>query len=206
MLRFLFSYAHLRLALDALILFVVGLFIAWPVVRYRLTVLARPAEAVLRLVLRAIGPSPPVVRLAGVIWLYNSTVIFIYMTTGWHPILPKIACIWVGMNIGVLMGMVQRQEDIIASLRPSPGQWRPGRRLALLCGALVSLVELPAFWLAIAMGISMGHAVQAGDAGYGAALAARAGAYGTVLVPALLVSALAEAVAIRGVAPEASRG
>ncbi|MFO7958282.1 MAG: stage II sporulation protein M [Candidatus Brocadiia bacterium] len=195
---------HFRLAVHALLLFLVGMFIAWPVIRYKLRFIVRPAEAVLRFVTHLMGQSPGIPRMAAVIFGYNATAIFIYMASGFHPLLPKVFGVWTGLNIAVLMGMVQREGEIMDVFRRTPGQWTPPPRLTGLCGLLVLLLELPCFWFSIAMGISLGHAVQGGQ-GYLPALAMRAQAYVSVIAPVLLVSAVSEAVAIRGSSPPAAQ-
>ena len=88
------------------------------------------------------------------------------------------------------------QEEFARFARRAAGQWRPPAGLSMACGVLVLLLELPCFWYCIAMGISMGWAVQGGTP-YQTALASRAPAYASVIVPLLLVSALAESVTIR---------
>ncbi len=194
---------HWRPALDALLLFVVGLFVSWPVVRYRLRALTWPPRAVFRFILRLMGRSPGIPRVGGVIFAYNATAIFIYMAAGFHPLVPKILGIWVGMNVGIVTLTMRQEGEAVEAFRPEPDQWRPPAVLSVPCGLVVLLLELPCFWFAIAMGISMGHRVQAGDASYFSALAMRAKVYLSLLVPALLVSGMAEAVAVRGSAAAA---
>jgi len=194
---------HLRLALDAALLFAVGLFVSWPVVHYRLKAIARLPLAVFRLVLGLIGRSPGIPRMAGAIWGFNSVAIFVYMASGCHPLLPKLFGIWVGMNIGIIMGMAPHAEDLLQAGMAAPGQWVPPPLLSTVSGALVLVLELPCFWFAIAMGIRMGQAVQSGQP-YLSALAPRATAYVCVIVPVLAFSAVCEAVAIRGSAGRGS--
>lgn len=195
MLRFLLQ-EHARLSLHAAILFAVGLYAAYPVVRFRMGVVAWPALALFRAVLRLLGPSPSLALAAGVIFSFNSVVIFLYMASGFHPLAPKLFAVWTGLNIGAIMGAVHRGEVPAGPLLIAPGQWRPPSWLGGVCGLMVLLLELPCFWLAIAMGMSLGHAVQA-DVPYLVALAPRALAYCGVVVSVLFVSAVAEAVAIR---------
>jgi len=196
MLTFLFR-AHARLILHAAILFAVGLFVAAPVVRYGVTAVAWPALAVLRALFRVLGPAPGIARTAAVIFGFNSSAIFLYMASGFHPIAPKLFAVWTGMNIGIIVGMARQGAVDVPCCEPRPDQWRPSLGQAAACGALVLVLELTCFWTAIAMGMSMGKRVLAGER-YLAALAPRARAYFSVLVPLLFVSALAESVALRG--------
>jgi hypothetical protein len=195
MLRFVFT-EHQKLALYAAFLFVVGLFLSWPVVHYRLRLFARLPLTVFRLVLRAVGPAPGVARLAGCIFVFNVTVIFADMALGFHPLVPKLLCIWTGMNVGILACMGDA-AGLAFPRGSAEGQWRPPPALAAASAFLVLLLELPCFWLAIAMGVSLGHAVARGS-DYLPALALRTQAYCTVIAPLLACSALAEAIAIRG--------
>jgi hypothetical protein len=190
---------HLRLALHAGLLFAVGIFVSWPIVHYRLRAVAWPAVQAFRLILRLVGPSPSIARTAAAIFLFNTIAIFVYMASGFHPLLPKVFGIWTGLNIGVIVSLA-REGDFIQRSRPTPEQWRPPPRLVAVCGTMVLALELPCFWYSIAMGMSMGHAVQAGVQPYAAALETRAAAYVGVIVPLLLCSAVAEAIAIRGTA------
>ena len=188
---------HMQLAIHAALLFAVGAFAAWPIVHYRLWALAWPALAVFRLVLRLLGRSPSLARTTAVIFGFNGVAIFLYMAAGFHPLLPKLFAIWTGINVCVVAAMAG-EEGLMESSRPAPGQWVPPPRLGALCGLVVLLLELPCFWYALAMGMSMGHAVQSGEASYADALAARAGAYAAVILPMLLLSAVAESVTVRG--------
>ena len=196
MLEFVFRN-HLRLAVHAALLFAVGLFISWPIVHYRLRALARLPLAIFRFVLRLIGPRPSIARIAGVIFCFNSVAIFIDMASGFHPLLPKLLGIWTGANVGMVAGLA-RQEGLAEPCEVGAGQWVPPARLVALCGLLTLVLELPSFWFALAMGMSLGHEVQSGSAPYLSALAVRAGAYAAIVMPLLLLSALAEAVAVRG--------
>jgi hypothetical protein len=198
-LYFIFT-VHQKLALYAAFLFVVGLFLSWPVVHYRMRAAARLPLAVFGFVLRAVGPAPSIARLAGVIFGFNVVVIFSDMALGVHPVVPRLLCMWTGMNVGIIVGLGD-EAGLTFPRAAAPGRWRPSRALASLCALVVVLLELPCFWLSIAMGMSLGYAVQSGASDYAGALALRAQAYATVIAPLLACSALAEAVAIRGPAP-----
>jgi len=197
MLTFVFQ-AHASQAAQAALLFAVGVFLSWPVVRLRLRGVAVLPLALLRMVVRLIGPEPSVVRMAAVIWVFNSVVIFIDLASGFHQLLPALLCLWTGLNIGVVIGMAPREMAMLAANCPRPGRWKPPPGAARLCILLVLLLELPCLFYSVAMGISMGTLVQSGTLHYLPALAVRARAYAAVIVPILLVSAVAEALAIRG--------
>ncbi|MFW6188796.1 MAG: hypothetical protein ACOC7T_00045 [Planctomycetota bacterium] len=197
---------HFRLAVLALLLFALGLFLAWPVVKFGVRRLMEIPLAVFRMVLALMGPAPSIFRMATVIWSFNSCVMFIYMATGWHPLFPKIIAVLTGLNVGIVMMAGRSELGLIGPGEPEPGQWVPPRRLTGICGLLVLLLELPCFWFALAMGMSMGADVTTGAADYSEALVLRAQGYLAVIVPILLLSAFCEAVAIRGAAARAHGG
>jgi hypothetical protein len=199
MLEFVFR-DHLRLALDAALLFAVGLFASYPVVRYNLRGVAAPAVALFRLVVRLIGTAPTPARTAAVIWACNSLIMFVDMASGFHPLLPKVLCLWTGLNVGIMAGMAPQEADLLRAGPPGAGQWAPGPALTRLCALLVLVLELPCLFYAVAMGMNMGLLVQSGTVRYLPALSVRGRAYAGLIVPILLVSAVAETLAIRGAA------
>lgn len=191
---------HFRLALHAGLLFAVGLFVAWPVVRYQLTGVAWLPWRIFGLVVRLMGPRPSLLRMAGVIFLFNSIVMFVQMASGFHSFVPKVFGIWTGMNVGIMMGFAGDADGMIRRVARRRRGWNPPPAVTLICSLLVMLLELPCYFYALAMGMRLGHTVQGGQAGYVAALEPRAIAYAAFLVPALFVSAVAESVSIRGAA------
>jgi len=201
---------HFRLALHAGLLFGVGLFVAWPVVRYRLTGVAWLPRRIFGLIVSLMGSRPTLSRMALVIFLFNSTVMFLQMAVGFHSFVPKVLCIWTGMNVGVMMGFAGESAGMIREAARRREGFIPPPSLTLLCSLLVMLLELPCYFYALAMGMKLGHVVQGGRAAYLAALEPRALAYVLFLAPALLVSAVAESVSIRGAAtggvPPGQRG
>ena len=190
-------WAHRQLFLDAALLFAAGLFAAAPVVRFRLRAVAVPALKVFGGVMRLLGQTPGLVRMTAVIFLFNGLVMFVYMASGIHPMLPKVFAVWTGMNIGVILGFTHGGLEPAPRIGRRPDQWLPPEWLHSVCGLAVLLIELPCFWLAIALGLSMGGKVQA-DGRYLDALAPRVTTYATVILPLLLLSAVSEAMAIRG--------
>jgi hypothetical protein len=196
-------HTEARLVYHAGLLFAVGIFAGAAVVKLRLDAVARPALAAFRVILRVLGHSPSLARMTAVIWLFNSTAIFLYMASGsLHRLLPMVFSIWTGMNIAAVVGLarVGRAQEMQMARRPD--QWRPPGPLGALCGLAVLVLELGSFFIAIAMGISTGAAVAGGTARL-AALAPRAAAYTTILVPVLLLSAFCESISIRTGSPGA---
>jgi len=199
---------HWRLALGAAALFASGLLASVPVGLCRIRAVEWLPLKALRLVLKLMGPRPALWRMAALIWAFNSAAIFLYMASGFHPAPPMIFAAWTGLNVGLVLAASRRRDEGSAWELGRPlGGWVPPAWLALACGALVVVLELPCFWYAIAMGISMGRGVMNG-LGYLDLLAPRALAYAAFIVPSLLVSAAAEAVAVRAglTAEDASPG
>ncbi len=201
---------HFHSAIDSALLLVAGLFVSVPVVKYRLGFVQWLPLGLMHLVARMMGRSNDLLRTSLIIWLFNSSVMFLYMAAGFHPLLPKVFGIWTGLNIGVVVAHSHREtRDGGQSLRlPGAGAdaWRPSRPLVAVCGAAVLVLELPCFFYAIALGMRMGAEVAWGGVAYTDAFPRRALAYGAIIVPVLLISAIAESVAIRGGVPEESEG
>jgi len=191
---------HLRPAAYAAALFGSGIALSVPVVRLRLRAIQWLPVRLLELVAGLIGPQPAVARMALAIWLFNSAVMFLCVAGGFHAAVPVVLCIWTGLNVAVASAHAARDGATPweALARAAPDRWTPPGWLALAGGATVLMLELPCFWLSVAMGVTLGLDVQQGGAAYLTALAPRAGLYAGLIVPALLVSALAESVAIRG--------
>jgi uncharacterized membrane protein YdcZ (DUF606 family) len=122
----------------------------------------------------------------------------LYMASGVHPGIPAAISILTGYNIAVILLVAAEAEDLDGlAVSPSSG-WQPGRWVAGLCGLAVILLELPCFWYSIAMGIRLGQEIVAGQTSYVEGIAARLHAYVLLILPMLLVSAVCEAIAIRG--------
>ena len=201
MLQFVFV-DHFRPAVYAALLFALGLFLSWPVVEYRMTFLCRWPMALFRFVMRLMGPAPGITRVIVIICGFNSAVMFACMASGIHPALPKALAVWTGMNVGIIMGLARRGEEMPGPRALAPGEWRAPPALALACGLATLMLELPCFWYAIAMGISLGDQVQHEGTLYLAALLPRVQAFARVIAPLLLASAIAEAIAMRAPLPD----
>jgi hypothetical protein len=193
---------HFRLALHSALLFAVGLFVAWPVVRYRLTGVAWLPRRIFRFVVGCIGPHPSLFRIAGVIFLFNATIMLLQMVSGFHSFVPKVLGIWTGMNVAIMTAFSGEAGELVRRAAGKREGWIPPRLLTLACSLMVMALELPCYFYALAMGIRLGHLVQGGDAAYLEALWPRLIGYGVVVAPGLLLSAAAEAVSIRGAAAD----
>ena len=197
----LFSFVfvqHFGLACGAALLFLVGVLLAFPVVKHDSTRLTWLPLILFRLVRRMLGTRPGMTRLWSLIFGFNGTVMLLYMASGVHPGIPAAISILTGYNIAVILLVAAEAEDLDGLAFSTASGWKPGKWVAGICGLAVLLLELPCFWYAIAMGVGMGRAVAEGRAGYTQALATRADAYIHLILPVLLVSAVCEVIAIRG--------
>jgi len=185
---------HFGAALWALAVFAAGFLLAFLVVRLDVrSLLAFPAW-LMRLAKRHMRPETSPVLMCAFIFLFNSAAIFCYMLSGGLLFLPFVFALLTGLHIGVIMLKdVQEPRGDLAMRTPPPRAW-----LGFL-GIFVVAVELSAFWLSIGMGMELGRAMGAkfAWATFIAAAEPRVLAYTLVVVPALLVSAIAETAAIK---------
>jgi hypothetical protein len=193
---------HLWLGAVAAFLFVAGLGTSVSVVRNNVGWLMALPLWLFRRVLRVIGPHFPPVRTFLVIFCFNSVAIFLYMASGVLIVLPAAVAFLTGINIGVaVLKAGEMAPEMAESPVSEPAEEKQQGLWVGLCSGAVLLLELPSFWISVAMGIGLGRALsekaftitQMGDL-----LLPRAVAYVQIIVPALFVSALAETAAIRG--------
>jgi len=189
---------HFGLACGAALLFLVGVVLAFPAVKRGSTFLMWLPVVLFRMVGRMLGAEPSITRLWSVIFGFNGTVMLLYMASGVHPAIPAAISLVTGYNIAAILLLARENRDF-GDLAVSPGaRWVPARWVAGLCGLAVLILELPCFWYAIAMGIRLGQEIAAGQTSYMQGITPRIHAYLMVILPALLVSAVCEAFAIRG--------
>ncbi len=187
---------HFDLALGAALLFLAGALLAFPAVRKGPALLTRPPLVLFRMVRRMVGTHPGMNRLWLLIFGFNGTVMFLYMASGVRPGIPAAISFLTGYNLAVILLVAGGMEE--AGDFSPVSRWKPAKWVAGLCGLAVILLELPCFWYSIAMGIRLGQEVAEGRTGYLEGMAARMDAYGQIILPVLLVSAVCEAIAIRG--------
>jgi len=191
---------HFGLACGAALLFLAGVLLAFPAVKRGSTFLTGLPVVLFRMVGRMLGAEPSITRLWSVIFGFNGTVMLLYMASGVHPAVPAAISLVTGYNIAAILLLAGENRDF-ADLAVSPGaRWVPVRWVAGLCGLAVLILELPCFWYAIAMGIRLGQEIEAGRTSYMQGITPRIHAYVMVILPALLVSAVCEAIAVRGMA------
>ena len=189
---------HFSLACMAALLSVSGALLAFPAVRWGPSFLVRMPLALFRMVRSLMGSRPGLLRMGIVIFVFNGSAMFVYMASGVRPLLPFVIAALTGFNIAVILLLADQAVTAKSKQGPTAIRWVPGNILTGLCGAAVLLLELPCFWYAIALGVDMGRVVTEGQAGYTQALAVRAEAYIHLILPVLLLSAICEVIAIRG--------
>ena len=125
---------------------------------------------------------------------------FVYMSTGFLPGLPWVVALWTGLNIGIICIKTPELEPPFANRPPDDHSDGPASRAEMLlvgaCFLLVLLIELPCFWLSVAMGVTLSNVP------FGAERVElwtiRAAVYVRLIVPALLISAIAESKVVLG--------
>jgi len=118
------------------------------------------------------------------------------MISGGLVILPIAFDLFTGLNVGVIL-LKDAQDSMEDGRQPQTDGQPPRAWIGFLCLFTV-IVELSAFWLAIGMGITLGHVMRADFtwAAFAGAAEPRILAYLLVLVPALTLAAAAEAAAV----------
>jgi len=187
-----FLTLHLRPAAYAALVFTLGLLSSITVVKYRIEVLLAFPRWLSQKLPRMLSLSALPMLL--IIFGFNSTAILLYMLTGAaHYLAPVFIAFMTGTHIGIISILAMG-----ASAAPPAAQEQgmARRRFALLCGLLTGLLELPCFWLAIGMGMTLG--------GFGAPvddLAAmalvRLSVYARMIAPVLFLSAAIETIGIK---------
>lgn len=176
----------------ASLVFTLGFFSSLTVVKYRIEPLMVFPRWVARKIQRLVLLPSPLLFL--VIFGFNGLAICAYMLTGLlHYAVPAMIAFLTGTNLGVVLFLGT------TTIPGGPVQARgPGRRQfwAVVCGLVTALLELPAFWIAIAMGMTLGGFGGPVDDLRSAALA-RLSAYVRLIAPVLMVSAAVETLGIR---------
>jgi len=193
---------HFWSACEAALLFFLGALLAWPLLKIAPRFLAWFSRLLFRLLRRLFGEDPTIARMAGVIFGFNGSAMFLYMATGFRPWMPEAVAVLTGFNISVVLLAADGEIEFFGKGTETRAGWVPGKRLTGLCGMMVLLLELPCFWYTVGMGVSLGREILSGGITYTQGLLPRAQAYALVILPLLLVSAVCEAVAIRGMRNE----
>ena len=212
-LRFVFAeHGHWKLAGVAAAAFFGGLASAGVVVRAHLHGLMRFPLWLMSALMRFLWAFPNYFTIFLLIFLFNSTAMCVYMLTGVLPVLPHVVCFMTGMNIGIVVlvggGVGQRLAGSVGrmpasaegdeSAPPPADPAAKGGCFRVVCFLIVVVLELPAFWFAIAMGTSIGRWWHDADpaGALGAAVIERLRAYASVIVPILAVSGAVESVGV----------
>ena len=187
---------HVGAGVWAMAVFVCGLLLALLVVRLDVRSLLALPVWLYRLGRKYLTPRVSPVFLFAFIFLFNTAAIFVYMISGGLVILPIIFDLFTGLNVGVIL-LKDAQDSMEDGRQPQTDGQPPRAWIGFLCLFTV-IVELSAFWLAIGMGITLGHVMRADFtwAAFAGAAEPRILAYLLVLVPALTLAAAAEAAAV----------
>jgi len=188
---------HIGLGVWAMVMFACGFLLAFPVVRLEVRSLLALPLWLYRLGRKYLTPELNPVFLFAFIFLFNTTAIFIYMISGGLIFLPIVFDIFTGLNVGVIM--LRDAQGAMNEPSSAPADMRPARAwVGFLCLFTV-VVELSVFWLAIGMGIKLGHQMRAEFvwATFAEYAQPRVLAYVLVLVPALVLSAAVETAAMK---------
>lgn len=181
---------HTPQAGIAALLFIAGVLSAVPVLRWRVEFLLRMPRSFAGWLREIMDKRPSVLRLAAFIFSFNGTAILCYMLTGVLPGLPYVVAFWTGLNVA-LAGLLVRETGAPDVVARSPTRWER------LCGILTFVLELPCFWYALGLGmtIRLGFSRGVRDLDW-TSLADRVWAYALVILPVLALSALVEAYAV----------
>ncbi len=184
-------------AVWAMVVFGCGFALAFPVVRLQVKSLLVVPARLLRLARKYLRPELSPVFLFSFILCFNTAAIFIYMLSGGFVFLPLVFDLFTGLNVGAVMLIDARRP--MEALDEAPGEPAQARAWVGFLSLFVVVVELTAFWLAIGMGIKLGHTMRAdfGWATFIQAAGPRIIAYVIIIVPALAASAAAETAAIK---------
>jgi len=182
---------HVWGALGMALLFGGGMLLGIPVLRQRFEPLLYVPRRFAGMLDRILQRKPSTLRLAAFIFLFNVNAVFLYMLTGVVPGMPAVIAVWTGLNVAAASVLAQKRFP--RRLRPTV-VLPPTARIGAV---LTFCLELPSLWFSLAMGMTdvpnLIELLRGADA---APLRERALAYGMVIVPALAVSALAEAHAV----------
>ncbi len=181
---------HTRPAFGMAMFFGAGVVFAFPAFRrHWAPLLAIPRWFAGRLE-RIMRRNPSRLGLAVFIFLFNGSIIFLYMLTGLVPGAPLLVAFLTGMNVAL--------AALLGKGRVSPETFdRPLPFSARLCAVLTFCLELPCFWYAMALGWTIKTTLV--DVFQGVEIAdvqVRVLAYRRVILPLLAVSAVAEAHAV----------
>jgi hypothetical protein len=190
-----FLFSHTPQAVLMAGLFGLGGAAAWVALRWRVEFLLAAPRAFAGLLRSVMDRRPPWPALALFIFGFNGAAMLAYMLTGVLPWGAHAVAFLTGLNV-VAAGFLAREA---APAWPPPVV----APLAQLCGALTFLLELPCFWYAMAMGATIEpDIVGMIAAGSAAPLWPRIQAYVLIILPALAVSAMAEAYAVSRAQPQ----
>lgn len=189
---------HFLAACKAALCFLLGALAVIPSIRWYPNACRKACARLLRFIAKLFGPHPGLFRIATTIFLFNGTAIFVYLSTGVHPMVPSVIAASTGFTLTLCFSLPQEAEALFDFASVHSNAWLPPPSLAIAGAAATALIELPCFFYSIGMGITLGQEVVHHRVTYLAGLETRATVYVTIVLPLLLISAISETVAIRG--------
>jgi hypothetical protein len=188
---------HFFAACKAALFFFLGALAVVPLFRWYPDGCRKACGRLLRFVAKLFGSNPGFLRITSTIFLFNGTAMFVYMSTGAHPLLPSLIAATTGFTLTLCFTLPQEAESSLDFATVGPNDWLPSRPLAVAGGVATALIELPCFFYSIGMGITLGQEIACDRVPYLTGLETRARVYITIVLPLLLISAVSETIAIR---------
>jgi hypothetical protein len=191
---------HFVPAGKAALCFFAGALAVIPVVKLNRSACEIASSWLLRTLSKLFGRHPGPLRTVLTIFLFNGTAIFVYMSLGINPIVPKLIAVLTGFTIALCFSLPRHLEGMIEFPIRRADDWVPAPFLTIACGIATALLELPCFFFSIGMGITLGKEVMSHQTTYLSGLETRAMVYASIVLPLLFLSAICETIAIRGAA------
>jgi len=185
-----FILGHTGYALAMALIFGAGAVFSFPVMRWQVRPLLFFPKWFARTLERFMAAAPSRGRLALFIFSFNGSVMLLYMLTGFVPGMPALVAFMTGLNV-MLAGFMGRSKVL------SQKTVKPLSLSARVCAVLTFCLELPCFWYTMAMGWTMESRLSHVWRSAGMASAQeRIVTYAMIILPLLMISALAEAHAV----------
>jgi len=174
--QIIFSLITVELFLLSGALFITGLFLSISVAKKEIKWLCWYPEWIWNKLKTFLEKQPGLGKLLLLIFILNSSSLFLNLMSGFVVVLPVIFAVLTGMNVGIIAYKEGGTKAII-----------------LMFAAPNAIFELPATWLSIALGIRLGLEMITNAANVGLLVSQILFIYLHAILPLLLIAALLEA-------------